>query len=110
LDFNQLTESARRDVQALVAANEVAHRSVEALVRRQVELLAQTIAQRQNDTWDLFTGKTAAQTASHQVDQAQEVLGQVISNAREMADAVSKSQVEMASIVKRRIQEGMEDL
>lgn len=110
IDVNLLAESTRKDVQALVAANEVAQRSVDTLVRRQAELLAQTLNQWQAETKDLFTGKTAAETASRQVEQAQQALGRAIGNAREIAEFVGQSHEQMTEILKRRIQEGVEDL
>jgi len=109
LDIKHVIESSRKDVEALVAANERAYGAIDTLVRRQADLLAKTMNEWQAGTKDLITGKAAAKSASRQVDQAQQALGRALGNMREMAEFVAKSQEEVAGILNNRIKESMED-
>jgi phasin family protein len=109
LDIKQLIESSRKDVEALVAANERAYSAMDTLARRQAELLTKTINEWQAGTKDLLTGKAAAKTASQQVDQAQQALERALGNMRDIAEFVAKSHEDVTGILNRRFQENMED-
>jgi phasin family protein len=109
LDIKQLIESSRKDVEALVAANERAYGAMDTLVRRQAELLTKTINEWQAGTKDLLTGKAAAKTAARQVDQAQQALERALGNMREIAEFVAKAQEDVTGILNRRIQESRKD-
>jgi phasin family protein len=109
LDIKHLIESSRKDVEALVAANERAYASTNTLVRRQAELLTKTMDEWQSGAKDLLTGKAMAKTAAQRVDQAQQVLERALGNMREMAEFVAKSHEEVTGILNRRLKESMED-
>lgn len=109
LDIKHLIESSRKDVEALVAANERAYASIDTLVRRQAELLTKSMNEWQSGTKDLLTGKAMAKTAAERVDQAQQALEQALGNMREMAEFVAKSHEEVTGILNRRFKESMED-
>lgn len=109
LDMKTLLESSRKDVEAVVAANEHAYRAMDALVRRQAELVAATLGEWQNGTKDLLTGKSAAETAARQATQVQQNLERVLGNVREMAEFVAKSHEEVTGIINNRIKQGMEE-
>jgi phasin family protein len=109
LDIKHLIESSRKDVEALVAANERAYASMDTLVRRQAELLTKTMNEWQAGTKDLLTGKAMAKTAAQRVEQAQQALEQALGNMREVAEFVAKSQEEVTGILNRRFKESIED-
>ena len=110
LDIKQLIESSRKDVEAIVAANERAYNAMDTLVRRQADLLTKSINEWQSGTKDLLTGKAAAKTATRQVDQARQALERALGNAREIAEFVAKSHEDVTGILNRRIQESVEDI
>ena len=110
LDVPKLLESSRKDVEALIKVNENAYRGIEALTRRQGEVLAQAMEEWRESAKDLVTGKTAAQNAARGIEQARSAFEKALGHMREMAEIVIESHEQTVAVLNRRAKESYDEL
>jgi len=109
VDINAIVEARRKDVEALTQANQVAYESMQALARREAEILQQTMAEWQGAMAGM-AGKTPQEMAARGTELATQAFGRALANMRELAEMASNSQSQTYEILNRRFQENLEDL
>lgn len=110
VDVAALIESRRKDVEAVVAANQRAVQGIEALTRRQAEILAATMNGWQEGTRDLLAAGTAPERANRSAGRAQQAFGEALANMRELAELVAKSHEDVIGIINARMQAHIDEL
>lgn len=101
VDFAALVERERKNIDALMQANKIAFEGWQALIRRQSEILQETMSQAIADA-------RAHDVAKKQVDIAKQGFEKALDNMRELAEMAAKSQKEAFEIVRKRFDENME--
>jgi len=109
VDINAIVEARRKDVEALTHANQVAYESMQALARREAEILQQTMAEWQGAMAGM-AGKTPQEMAARGTELATQAFGRALANMRELAEMASNSQSQTYEILNRRFQENLEEL
>ena len=109
VDLNAIVEARRKDVEALTQANQVAYESMQALARREAEILQQTMAEWQGAMAGM-AGKTPQEMAARGTELATQAFGRALANMRELAEMASNSQSQTYEILNRRFQENLEEL
>ena len=109
IDMHAVIEARRKDVEALTQANQMAYESMQALVRREAEILQQTMAEWQA-AMTAMAGKNPAEMASKGTELATQAFGKALANMRELAEMASRSQVQAYEVLNRRFQENLEEL
>ena len=109
IDMHALIEARRKDVEALTQANQMAYESMQALARREAEILQQTMSEWQA-AMAAMAGKNPAEMASKGTELATQAFGKALANMRELAEMASKSQVQAYEVLNRRFQENLEEL
>jgi phasin family protein len=109
VDINAIVEARRKDVEALTQANQVAYESMQALARREAEILQQTMAEWQGAMAGM-AGKTPQEMAARGTELATQAFGRALANMRELAEMASNSQSQTYEILNRRFQENLEEL
>jgi phasin family protein len=102
VDFAALVDREQKNIQALAEANRIAFEGWQRLVRRQAEILQETMKKVVADAGQV--------DAMKRTDLAKEGFEKALANMRELAEMGSKSQREAFEVVRKRIEENVEDI
>jgi phasin family protein len=103
VDFAALVDRERKNIEALAKANRIAFEGWQRLVRRQAEMLQETMKKVVADAGQEDAKKKRA-------DLAKEGFEKALANMRELAEMGSKSQKEAFEVVRKRIEENVEGI
>ena len=109
IDMQAIIDARRKDVEALTQANQMAYESMQALARREAEILQQTVAEWQA-AMTAMAGKNPAEMASKGTELATQAFGKALANMRELAEMASRSQVQAYEVLNKRFQENLAEL
>ncbi len=102
VDFAALVDRERNNIQALAEANRIVFEGWQRLVRRQAEILQETMKKVVADAGQV--------DAMKRTDLAKEGFEKALANMRELAEMGSKSQREAFEVVRKRIEENVEGI
>jgi phasin family protein len=103
VDFAALVDRERKNIEALAEANRIAFEGWQRLVRRQAEILQETMKKVVADAGQEDAMKKRA-------DLAKEGFEKALANMRELAEMATKSQKEAFEVVRKRIEENVEGI
>ena len=103
VDFATLVDRERKNIEALAKANRIALEGWQRLVRRQAEMLQETMKKVVADASQQDAKKMRA-------DLAKEGFEKALANMRELAEITTQSQKEAFDVVRKRIEENMEGI
>jgi phasin family protein len=103
VDFAALVDRERKNIEALAEANRIAFEGWQSLVRRQAEILQETMKKVVADAGQEDAIKKRA-------DLAKEGFEKALANMRELAEMATKSQKEAFEVVRKRIEENVEGI
>ena len=103
VDFAALVDRERKNIEALTKANRIAFEGWQRLVRRQAEMLQETMEKVVADASQEDAAKKRAYLAKGGFERA-------LANMQELAEMTSQSQKEAFDVVRKRIEENVEGL
>ena len=103
VDFTAFVDRERKNIEALVKANRIAFEGWQRLVRRQAEMLEETMKKVVADAGREDVKKKRA-------DLAKEGFEKALANMRELAEMTTQSQKEAFDVVRKRIEENVEEI
>jgi phasin family protein len=103
VDFAALVDRERKNIEALAKANRIAFEGWQRLVRRQAEMLQETMKKVVADAGQEDAIKKRA-------DLAKEGFEKALANMRELAEMTTQSQKEAFDVVRKRIEENVESI
>ena len=98
VDFTAFVDRERKNIEALVKANRIAFEGWQRLVRRQAEMLQETMQK-------VVADASQEDAKKKRADLAKEGFEKALANMRELAEMGSKSQREAFEVVRKRIEE-----
>ena len=107
VDMNALVEAGRKDIEALVAANKAAYESMQALARKQTEMLTASFEGMQEAAKGTLGGKGDPAKQAETVRQAFE---KALTDLKELAEMARTSQADALAHITRRGTEHLEEL
>lgn len=110
LDVQGLLEAQRKNIEALAEANRLAMEGMQAVARRETEILTQAMSEAQKASATVRSASGPREIAAAQVDIAKEAFEKAIMNMRELAEMVQKSNVEACNIINRRVAMSLEEI
>jgi phasin family protein len=110
VDMEQLASSQRRNIEALTAANQLAVEGLQAVARRQAEIMRQMMEEAASSMKDVMTAGSAEDKAGRQADLTKEAFRRAISNMRELAEMVAKSQNEAFDVINKRVADSLDEV
>ena len=102
VDFTALVDRERKNIEALVKANRIAFEGWQHLVRRQAEMLEETMKK--------VVADAGQQDPKKRADLAKEGFENALANMRELAEITTHSQKEAFDVVRKRIEEHVEGI
>ena len=103
VDFTAFVDRERKNIEALVKANRIAFEGWQRLVRRQAEMLEETMKKVVADASQEDVKKKRADLARGGFEKA-------LANMRELAEMTTQSQKEAFDVVRKRIEENVEEI
>ena len=103
VDFAALVDRERKNIEAVAKANRIAFEGWQRLVRRQAEMLQETMKKVIADAGHEGAKKKRA-------DLAKEGFEKALANMRELAEITTQSQKEAFDVVRKRIEENVEGI
>ena len=103
VDFTAFVDRERKNIEALVKANRIAFEGWQRLVRRQAEMLEETMKKVVADAGQEDVKKKRA-------DLAKEGFEKALANMRELTEMTTQSQKEAFDVVRKRIEESVEEI
>lgn len=110
VDFQALAATQRRNLEALVAANQLAVEGAQAVGRRQAEIMKQTIEETVAAVQSAFDQTPPEQKLAKQAELAKVAFEKGLSNARELAELVTKSNREAFELINKRVAQTIDEL
>ncbi len=110
IDMSALMDGQRKNLEAIAAANQVTLAGMQAIAKRQAEIMAQTVTEASSMAQQL-TGATNPQEAgTKQAELVKQAFERALANMRELAELFSKTNTEAFELINQRFTESMEEL
>jgi phasin family protein len=109
-DIEGLIATQRRNLEAVNAANHLAIEGVQAIMRRQTEIMRSMVEESSASLRDLMASGAPEQKIAQQTEMVKGAFEKAIANLRELTEMVAKSNSEAAEILTKRIGEGLTEL
>lgn len=110
VDTTAIMESSRKNIEALVTANRQAVEGLQSVMTRQGEILRETANETASALKQLSSGGNPADVVSKQMELINPALEKVLSNTRELAEMVQKSNTDAFDTIKKRFEENLSEL
>ncbi len=110
VDMDQLMASQKKNIDAVTKANQVAFEGVQAVARRQADILRSTMEEVQNLTKDLMATTNPQDRMNKQAEVAKTAFETSLKNIKELADMLAKSNNEAFDLLNKRMGEVMEEV
>jgi phasin family protein len=107
LDTDALMAAQRKNIEALTEANQLAVAGMQAVAKRQSEIMAEAIAAAAAAAQRLSGTRDPGELAAQQAEIAQDALEKGLANMRELAEVFSKSAKDAVGVVGKRVVEGL---
>jgi len=102
IDFSAILAREKKNIEALTKANQIAFEGWQALVRRQSEILKETMEE--------TMAAARKQDAAQRVEVAKKGFEKAIGHMRELAEMATKSQKEAFEVVQKRISANVQEM
>ncbi len=110
VDVEALVSSQRKNIDALTQANKLAYDGLQAVVKRQVEILRQTIDEVAQVTRDLTEPGSPQDKVAKQTELAKESFERSLSNLRELSEMVAKANSEAFDLLNKRFTQNLDEI
>jgi len=110
VDVETLVGSQRKNIEALTQANKLAYDGLQAVLKRQVEILRQTMDEVAQVSKDLAEPTAPQDKAAKQAELAKEAFERSLSNMRELAEMIAKANNEAFELLNKRFTQNLDEL
>lgn len=110
VDVDAILASQRKNIEAVTAANQLAIEGMQAVVRRQAEILRTTLEETGSLLTEALSAGSPEDKAAKQAELVKTAFEKALSNMKELAELVAKSNNEAANVISKRVSEGLDEL
>jgi len=110
IDSNIILESQRKNVEALAQANKVALEGMQAVFKRQAEILGTAMEEMQTVFKDISVSGEPQDKVAKQTDLVKDGVEKALGNMRELAEMSGKSNTEAFETIQTRFTESLEEV
>jgi phasin family protein len=105
-----IVATQRKNIDALTKANQLAIEGFQTVARRQAEIIRSGIEEASTMMRDLMSSTSNEERMTKQTAIAKHSIEKAISNARELAEIVTKAQTEAFDVLNKRFTEGFDEV
>ncbi|MBI1208922.1 MAG: phasin family protein [Azospirillum sp.] len=110
VDVDAIMASQRKNIEAVTAANQLAIEGMQAVVRRQAEILRQTMEETGAMLTEMMGAGSPEEKVTKQAELVKSAFEKALSNMKELAEMVAKSNSEAANVISKRVSDSLEEL
>ena len=110
VDVSAIVESRRKDMEALVAANQAAFVAMQQIATKQTEILTQAFQSAQEGAQRLAQGVGGAVDPVKQTDLTRKAYEKALADMKELAEIAQKAQTTAMSGITARVQQSVQEL
>lgn len=110
LDVEAIVASQRKNIEAVTAANQLAFEGLQAVLRRQAELLRTATEEAGSFVNQVMAAGSPEEKAAKQADLVKAAFEKSLSNIRELSELVAKSNTEAAEVLTKRVSESLDEV
>ncbi|TVR97018.1 MAG: phasin family protein [Rhodospirillales bacterium] len=110
VDVDGLVASQRKNVEALTAANRVTFEGIQAIAKRQTEILQESMNEVSKAVDAITKAGSPPEAAAKQAELTKYTFEKALANMRELAEMVSKAQEEATKTINTRISETLDEV
>jgi phasin family protein len=109
-DMQSLVATQRRNIEAVQTANQLAVEGVQAVLRRQTEIMKSMVEESSTVLRDLMAQGAPEAKIAQQTELVKTAFEKALANLRELTEMVAKSNTEAADVLTKRIGESLTEL
>ncbi len=109
-DMQSLVATQRRNIEAVNTANQLAVEGIQAVMRRQTEIMKSMVEESSTVLKDLMAQGAPEQKIAQQTELVKTAFEKALANLRELTEMVAKSNTEAADVLTKRIGESLTEL
>lgn len=109
-DMEAFVAANRRNVETFTAANRVAMEGAQALARRNMEIMQQSMADLTEGMKSLATTEGPQAKAAKQAEMLKQAYERAVANMQELRDLIQQSNAEALALINQRFVEAMEEV
>jgi phasin family protein len=110
MDSNMLVEAQRKNFEAMANANRVAFEGAQAVVKRQGEIVRQSMQDASEAMKAMNGADSAEDRVAKQTEAAKKAFQNALTNMHELADMAQKSNTEALSYINKRVTESFDEM
>jgi phasin family protein len=108
--FEALTAAHRRNIEAITTANRIALEGAQAVAKRHMEIVQQTISEMTETVRSLTTAEAPQAKAARQAELLKQAYERAVANTREISDLIQRSNSEALETLNKRFAEAMDEV
>jgi phasin family protein len=109
-DLEGLAQAQRRNLEALSAANRIALEGAQAVARRHMEIVQSAMTEMTDAMRSMSGTESPQDRATRQAELLKAGYERAVSNMKEIADLIQKSNAEALALLNKRFAEAMEEI
>jgi phasin family protein len=109
-DSSALLAAHRRNMEVLSSANRLALEGAQAVARRHMEIMQQTMTELSEHVRELSATETPQAKAARQAELVKRSYEHAVANIRELSDLIQRSNAEALSVLGTRFKEAMDEV
>lgn len=110
VDFETLVSSQRKNIDALTQANKLAYEGLQAVVKRQGEILRQTMDEVAQISKEITEPGSPQDKVAKQADVFKEAFERSLANLRELSEMITKANSEAFELLNKRFTQNLEEV
>lgn len=110
LDMDAMMAAYRKNVEAVAAATQAVNEGMQSLIRRQAEIIKDSLEQMRVATAELSSAKDSKELADRQAEIARQAFEKASANMKELAELMTKSNADSLKIIQARMNTGLTEL
>lgn len=107
VDMDAIVSSSRKNIEALTQANRIAFEGFQAVAKRQVEIMRETMTEAASVLRSMTSNPSEAKVAPEVLKKAFEA---ALANMRELAEMTSKANSEAFDVIQKRVTESIAEV
>jgi phasin family protein len=111
VDVESVMAAQKKNMDALIAANRTALEGLQTMMKRQSEIMQETLAEAQKAVSGMGkSGSSPQEMVAAQAEFAKTAFERGLHNMRELAEMIAKSQTEAANVINQRISAQLQEM
>lgn len=110
VDMDAMVSLQQKNLEVLTAANRLAFEGMQAIMKRQVEIMRQTVEESTAAATGIAGASNPTDKMVKQAEAAKDTFERTISNIRELSELIAKSNTEVLDLLNKRVGEVLDEV